>query len=175
MRYFINLFPEKEKDAVDKVMYFAFHYLRYILVITQFVVICVFFFRFKVDQEIVDLKEGLQQKKQIIVATKSLVEEIAYLEEKTMKIAEIANEEERFQTMLNYFVDGLPGDINLSSLVVSGKKISCEGYSLNPASIQQYRERLAAEQKFAEVTLSSVRKSEQGFAFTLVLDGYKNE
>jgi cell division protein FtsL len=175
MKYFINLFPEKEKDAVDKVMYFAFHYLRYILVITQFVVICVFFFRFKVDQEIVDLKDRLSQKKQIIVATKSLINEIAYLEEKSNSIAAIAKDEESFQTMINYFIDGLPSDILLTSLAVTTTKIVTEGYSVNPASIQKYREQIDTEGKFEKVTLSSVRKSDVGFSFLLTLDNYKNE
>lgn len=175
MRYFINLFPEKEKDAVDKVMYFAFHYLRYILVITQFVVICVFFFRFKVDQEIVDLKDSLQQKRQIIVATRSLLDEIAYLEDKTNNIAEIAKEEERFQTMISYFIDGLPQDVLLNNLTVDNDRITCEGYSLNPASIQQYRELLESEARFETITLASVRKTEQGFAFSLTLEKYKFE
>ena len=73
MKYLINLFPSPEKSRTDKFIYFAFHYLRYILVITQFVAICVFFFRFKVDQDIVDLQEKADQKQSIIVATKDLL------------------------------------------------------------------------------------------------------
>lgn len=173
MQYFINLFPEKEKDTADKVIYFAFHYLRYILVITQFVVICVFFFRFKVDQEIVDLKDGLQQKKQIILATSSLLDEMDYLDKETTNVAAIITEQSKFQTMTNYFIESLPSDIFLSSLSVSGARISCDGYSLNPASIQQYKEQLSREAKFEKITLSSVRKTDQGFTFSLELENFK--
>lgn len=156
-------------------MYFAFHYLRYILVITQFVVICVFFFRFKVDQEIVDLKDGLQQKKQIIVATKPLLDEIAILEEKTTNIAAIAKNEEDFQTMFTYFIDGLPNDILIQNLAVTSDKIVCDGYSINPASIQKYKDQLTTEARFETVTLASVRKTDIGFTFSITLDKYKKE
>lgn len=175
MRYDINLFPEKEKDVVDRVMYFALHYLRYILVITQFVVICVFFFRFKVDQEIVDLKDGLQQKKQIIESTKSLLDEVAFLENRTKTVSDIAVDQEKFQGMFEYFLSSLPPDVIITSLAVERTKISCEGYSLNPATIQQYKEQLSGEARFEKVNLLSVRKTDLGFAFSLILENYVNQ
>lgn len=172
MKYYINLFPEKEKDAVDKIMYFAFHYLRYILVITQFVVICVFFFRFKVDQEIVDLKDGLQQKRQIIESTKSLLDEVAFLEVKTKSIGGIMKKQENFNSMYNYFVSSLPTDLVVTSLNFEPGLISCEGYSVNPATIQKFKDQLVAEKRFKTVNLESVRKSSTGFSFTLKLEQF---
>lgn len=173
MKYYINLFPEKEKDAVDKIMYFAFHYLRYILVITQFVVICVFFFRFKVDQEIVDLKDGLQQKRQIIESTKSLLNEVAFLETKTKSIGGLMSKQENFNGMYNYFIMNLPQDLVVNSINFTPSGINCEGYSVNPATIQQFKEQLINEQRFKTVNLESVRKSATGFAFTLKLEEFK--
>ena len=67
MKYKINLLLPKEKNWLDKVIYFGLNYLRYILVITQTVIIMVFFYRFKIDQEIVDLKDAVKQKQEIII------------------------------------------------------------------------------------------------------------
>ncbi|PJB87766.1 hypothetical protein CO083_05355, partial [Candidatus Roizmanbacteria bacterium CG_4_9_14_0_8_um_filter_34_12] len=64
MKYKINLLLPKEKNWLDKVIYFGLNYLRYILVITQTVIIMVFFYRFKIDQEIVDLKDAVKQKQE---------------------------------------------------------------------------------------------------------------
>lgn len=172
MKYSINLFPEKEKDAVDKVMYFAFHYLRYILVITQFVVICVFFFRFKVDQEIVDLKDGLQQKRQIIESTQSLLDEVAYLEAKTKSIGGIMKKQENFNAMYNYFVGSIPIDMVITTLSFKYGTISCDGYSVNPATIQAFKAQMLAEKRFKVVNLESVRKTATGFAFTFKLEEF---
>lgn len=172
MKYYINLFPEKEKDAVDKIMYFAFHYLRYILVITQFIVICVFFFRFKVDQEIVDLKDGLQQKQQIIESTKSLLDEVAFLETKTQSLGSLMKKQENFNSMYNYFITSLPSDLVITSLNFTPSGISCDGYSINPATIQKFKEQLLNEKRFKTVNLESVRKSTTGFSFTLKLEEF---
>ena len=65
MKYKINLITRRKEKVVDKVIYFVMNYLRYILVITQIIVIGVFFYRFKIDQEMVDLQEAVQQKKEI--------------------------------------------------------------------------------------------------------------
>jgi hypothetical protein len=174
MKYYINLFPEKEKDAVDKIMYFAFHYLRYILVITQFVVICVFFFRFKVDQEIVDLKDGLQQKRQIIESTKSLLDEVAVLETKTKSIGAIMKRQEDFNSQYSYFIDNLPEDLVVTAINFTASGITCDGYSVNPATIQKFKDQLITEKRFKTVNLESVRKSTTGFSFTLKLEEYKD-
>ena len=66
MRYKINLLEKKELNLLDKLTFFCLNYLRYIIVITQLVVIGVFFYRFQIDQRIIDLKEGVEQKKEIV-------------------------------------------------------------------------------------------------------------
>ncbi len=57
MKYKINLLLKKEEGILDKIYIFLVNYLRYIIVITQFVVIGVFFYRLQVDQRVIDLKE----------------------------------------------------------------------------------------------------------------------
>ena len=66
MRYKINLLEKKDIGLLDKLTFFSLNYLRYIIVITQLVVIGVFFYRFQIDQKIIDLKEGVEQKKEIV-------------------------------------------------------------------------------------------------------------
>ena len=73
MKYQINLLQEKEKDISGKIIYFALHYLRYILVVTQIVVIAVFFYRFKIDQEVIDLRDELKQKQEIVQVSSPLL------------------------------------------------------------------------------------------------------
>ena len=173
MKYAINLFPQKEQDAVDKIVYFAFHYLRYILVITQFVVICVFFFRFKVDQEIVDLRDSLTQKKQIVEATETMLDEVAYLEDKTSQMGGILAQQEEFYALVNYFVQSLPPDLSLTNITIKETGIECAGFSTNPAVIQGYYQKLLAEDKFETIELANVQKTNTGFSFSLKLETFK--
>ncbi|MFS8159061.1 MAG: hypothetical protein ACMG6E_02395, partial [Candidatus Roizmanbacteria bacterium] len=71
----INLIPHKEKKFAEKVVYFLLHYLRYILVITQIVVILVFFLRFKIDQNVIDLEESYNQKQEILKLASPILDE----------------------------------------------------------------------------------------------------
>lgn len=159
---------------MDKIIYFSFHYLRYILVITQFVVICVFFYRFKVDQEIVDLKDSLSQKKQIVEATDSMLDEVKYLEEKTSGIRTVLDRQDSFQEMYDYFTSSVPGEVSLSTISIEPDSISCEGYSKNPAAIQAYYNSLLIEQRFEVIELINVRKSNEGFSFGLQLNKFQS-
>jgi Tfp pilus assembly protein PilN len=142
-------------------------------VITQFVVICVFFYRFKVDQEIVDLKDGLVQKKQIVEATDTMLKEISYLESKTTNIKDILTKQDSFYTAFNYFTQSIPSDIVITSIVVVLDTIECEGLSVNPASIQNFQQQLVNEKRFENVELYNVRKTDTGFIFGLKLINYQ--
>lgn len=172
MKYYINLFPEKEKDIIDKIIYFAFHYLRYILVITQFVVICVFFYRFKVDQEIVDLKDGLEQKKEIILATSSLLKEIDILDKKTATIKDILVQQESFQAQFSYFTANFPQGLVITNMSFDASNVSVEGYARNPAIIQDFKQQLEVERRFEKITLDNIVKTDDGFSFSLLAENF---
>jgi hypothetical protein len=173
MRYAINLFPEKDKDIIDKTMEFAFGYLRYILVITQFVVICVFFFRLNIDQQIVDLKDKLSQKQEILKSTKTLLTDVAKLEEKTAMVGKLIGEQTVFEGMMNYFLDGLPPDFSVTNISIDSSGIVLMGYSSNPASIQSYFSRLQFESRFTTIKLDNIQKTSDGFSFNFNLGNYK--
>ena len=66
MRYKINLLEKKDIGLLDKLTFFGLNYLRYIIVVTQLIVIGVFFYRFQIDQRIIDLKEAVEQKREIV-------------------------------------------------------------------------------------------------------------
>ena len=116
MKYQINLFPPKELNFVDKAVYFSFNYLRYILVITQLVVISVFFYRFKIDQEIVDLKDSLQQKEEIVNVSNSLLRDVKGIDIKSRNIKTVITQQDNFRAMTDYFLAGFPSAFFLNRL-----------------------------------------------------------
>ena len=87
---------------MDKVFYFALNYLRYIIVITQLVVIAVFFYRFQIDQKIIDLKEAVDQKKEIVNIVLPLLKEAERIDKKTTEIDKIINNQNSFSSMISY-------------------------------------------------------------------------
>ena len=172
MKYLINLFPTPEKTTADKIVYFAFHYLRYILVITQFVAICVFFFRFKVDQDIVDLKDKLNQKESIIVATKDLLDRVQQVDTKMKHVTILLDTQEEFSSEYNYIYTKLPPELRISQMSLSREGIVLQGVSQNIDPVKQLYDNLQKEKRFKTIDLSNIEKKDDGFIFNLSLSGF---
>jgi hypothetical protein len=175
MKYQINLLPKKEQATVDKITYFALHYLRYILVITQLVAIGVFFYRFKVDQEIVDLKDTLNQKKAIVDNTKMLLSTVEELDGKIGSVKKFYTKQETFHDQTSYVLQKIPSGILTSSLDIGSSDITLSGKSPDIASIRLLYDDLKNEKKFKNVSLSNVNKQGDGFSFNLKLFGFVNK
>lgn len=163
MKYKINLLLEREHDFLDKSIYFVLHYLRYVLVITQIVVISVFFYRFKIDQEIIDLKDELQQKQEIVAVSDPLLKEAEIVDIKTKQIREILVSQALFAESFTYFLDTFPLRLTIKRLDIHGGIYKFESSTTDPETIRTYLARLKQDRRFKLVTLGGIRRS--GFEF----------
>ncbi len=171
MKYKINLIKEdkRKKNLLDKIIYFSLYYLRYILVFTQLVVIIVFFYRFKLDQEIIDLKDRLNQKKEIVQISKNLLEEARKYELKLNYIKPILDKQNQQLEKVNYLLSIFPNDIYLETMSIDEDEINLSGFSYNNKIIKLFYNRLIRDKKFAEVNLSDLKKTNIGYVFNLQL------
>lgn len=174
MKYKINLLSEKEASLFDKIMYFFLNYLRYIIVITQLVVIGVFFYRFKIDQSIVDLKESVDQKAEIIKTVMPIVKQAEEIDSRTKEIKKILTSQQTSSIMINYFLSVFPQDIYLDSLSIKGNSISLSGVTNNAKILQTYDASLKKDNKFAVVNLQNIKKTAIGYTFSMNLNTFKN-
>lgn len=169
MKYQLNLLSERHQSPIDRITYFSLHYLRYILVITQFVTICVFFYRFKVDQDIVDTRDLLMQKKAIVEATSTLLENVKELDGKIKNIKGLYAKQDALQQLYTYFFQNLPVDISINSLDLGTEGIKSEGSVVNIETVRALYDKLQADKRFKSVSLKNVTKTENGYDFTLEL------
>ena len=169
MKYQVNLLSERHQSPIDRITYFSLHYLRYILVITQFVTICVFFYRFKVDQDIVDTRDLLMQKRAIVEATSTLLEKVEEFDGKIKNIKALYAKQDGLQQLYSYYFQNLPGDININSLTIAQDTITSEGSAVNIESVRAFYDKLQIDKKFKSVSLKNVTKTEEGYDFTLEL------
>ena len=84
----------------DRVFYFVFHYFRYILVLTQICVVGVFFYRFTVDQGIIDTKEAINQKVAMLRVVGGIVNEAKTLEGRIDLVSEKLNRQKYSASLL---------------------------------------------------------------------------
>jgi len=173
MKYKINLLLPKEKNWLDKVIYFGLNYLRYILVITQTVIILVFFYRFKIDQEIIDLKDAVKQKKEIVIVSKPLLEEASKLIQSLDNSKMIIDNQEHFQNLLSYFNSSFPKQITLKKLTISPDGVNFDGVTNDVKLLNQYQKKMQKEGRFKNIDLKQMKKIENGFLISFSLSDFK--
>ncbi|KKP52738.1 MAG: hypothetical protein UR42_C0005G0006 [Candidatus Roizmanbacteria bacterium GW2011_GWA2_33_33] len=174
MRYKINLLEKKDIGLLDKLTFFSLNYLRYIIVITQLVVIGVFFYRFQIDQKIIDLKEGVEQKKEIVKIVLPLLDEVAKIDKKTLIINETLLKQKKFSEMIDYFITSFPETISLTNMEVKNESIKITGDATNAQHLQAFYTLLKEENKFKMVSLQNIKKTETGYNFVLFLEKFIN-
>ncbi len=173
MKYNINLLTLKKEKPLDKVIYFTLNYLRYILVITQIVVIGVFLYRFRVDQEIVDLEDSLNQKREIIEVSQPLIKEAKTIAFKLDQVESITNNQQTFISQTDYILSLFPENFFLKKLQISKDGLSMTGYTGDFQSIKFFLSRLKKEEKFEKIELKYVKKSDIGLEFSFEFNKFK--
>lgn len=174
MKYSINLLEKKETPFAERVMYFFLNYLRYIIIITQLVVIGVFFYRFQIDQQIVDLKESVDQKKEIVQVVLPLLKEAETIDQRTVESQKIFADQKKYNLMLQYFLSEFPASVNLNSLEVTSDTIQAIGTTSDPNQLQAFYSLLKKENKFTTINLQNIKKTDFGYSFTLGLRKFKD-
>lgn len=174
MKYNINLIGKRRESFFDKALYFFLNYLRYILVITQLVVIGVLFYRFRVDQNIIDLKESIDQKKEIIQVVKPILAESEKIYNKINTVKSVISNQNIFFDTVNYILSIFPESLFLDNLTIEEKKIKLEGLATDPKQLQLFYYKLKNEGKFSSVDLGDIRRTENGYSFSISLENFKN-
>ncbi len=172
----INLLPKKKNKVADRLLHFVLYYFRYIIVITQIVVIGVFFFRFRVDQQVIDLKEAFKQKQQILAVTIPIVEEAREVSVKADKVSEIITQQETVLARTSFLLKNLPEDTSLFRLESSDDSVTIEGQSLNVFSVRALHRKIALREGFESASITSIQPLQDGsFSFTIQIPFGENE
>ena len=158
--YQINLYHRQIESPVDKLIYFALHYLRYIIVLTQIVVIAVFFARFQLDQEIIDLKEKIGQKQEIIKVTKPLVEQAKSMSNRINEAQKYLKKQEEFLQIFAFLVNNVPRNIQLQEVMINNRSVNIKGVSVDLRSIVLYYNKLSENKIFSGIELKSINKTD---------------
>jgi len=172
MSFRINLLNQKEPSTLDKIVYFSLHYLRYIIVITQLIIVFVFFYRLQLDQKIIDLKEAAIQKKEIIEVILPLLNEAEIIEKKQEAAKLVLDRQEKFISLFKYFISIFPQGITLKKIKFSSDTIEISGIAFLPENLQAFVNLTKKEKKFKKVDLKSIKKTEFGYEFELIFSQF---
>jgi cell division protein FtsL len=174
MRYAINLLPSKVSDSLgDRAFYFILNYLRYIIVLTQLVVIFVFIAKFSTDQQIVDLQESIDQKNEIITVFQPLVKDASTVRFKTDQISSILKRQQVLPQVLTHLIAGFPKDFFLEQLIIREGTLTISGYTTRPLVLQAYYQKMKRENLFESIDLKDIKKGDVGYDFEIQFKNFK--
>lgn len=172
MKYNINLAPRRKRSLLERVNFFFSNYLRYILVITQLIVIITLFGRFQIDQNIIDLKESIDQKKEIIKATTSLIDGAKEVNQRSKNIKTLINSQAKFLEMTDYVFTSFPTSVFLSSITIDNESVTMTGEGQDVRQFQSFYNFLKKDGHFKSVQLSDLKKTGSTFSFSMSLDNF---
>ncbi len=174
--YDINLLPKRKNNAADILLTFILYYFRYIIVITQIIVIGVFFFRFRVDQQVIDLKESFKQKQQILAVTIPIVEEAKVIERKSKDIRLIVDQQDQTLDTLAFILKSVPREITIKNIQLLDNETIISGTSTQVFAIRAYHKKLTTHAGFELAEILSIERQLDGsFEFIIRKDTISNE
>lgn len=160
----INLLIDKEANESfpNQILSWVFTYGRYIIIITQIIVLSVFFARFKLDQDHTDLKEAVSQKQAIIESVADLETEIRRVQKKLSHIRETIVNQDINIKILRFLQENTPSDMVFSTLSISPEKISFSAIAKSLHSFSFLLSKLQQDNKFSDVSLEDINRKSDG-------------
>lgn len=160
----INLVIKQETDESisGQIFSWALTYGRYIIIITQIVVLSVFFLRFKLDRDHTDLKEAVTQKQVLVESVADLEGEIRRIQGKLETIASLTKNQQVLLNMLRFLEQASPSDMRFMALTLNGDRISFTAYTGNLHSFNFLLRQLQQADKFSDIVLQDILRRGDG-------------
>ncbi len=160
----INLIVKEDigESFTAQILSWALTYGRYIIIITQIIVLSVFFLRFKLDRDHTDLKESVSQKQALVESISDLENEIKNVQNKLTHVGEITTNQTGIIKVLRFLQDHSPSNTSLSSLIITTNKISFAASAGNLKSFNYLLRQLQQDKRFSEITLENIIRKTDG-------------
>jgi Tfp pilus assembly protein PilN len=137
------------------------------------VAVCVFFYRFRVDQEIVDLKEKIYQKDSIVKQTESLIASVEELDLKIKNAKQVLGIQSKLDGNFSYILSKISDKVVINSVEIEGLSVKLEGSAQTAESIRAFNDVIKSENKYKKVVLSNIVRDAEAFKFSMTLEDFK--
>lgn len=160
----INLLPQQvvEERRVSRFLHWSLTYGRYIIIGTEFVVLMAFFSRFRLDQELSDLHESINQKQLVIANIADKEREMQRLGDRLKVIRDLDKNQMQYLDMLTFLEDVLPKNVVISKLDFTGKNVHLTAITSTYSGFSQTIRTLRNSQKVQHVVVEGLDKSASG-------------
>ena len=164
-----NLLIKKERAALSEAVSFLNSYAKYVIVLTQILVLMVFFIKIVLDQTVIDLKETIDQKNQIILTAKEMIDQNNLLAKKLKEVDLIINTNNYRYDSLSTVLKNIPSSVKISNIVLQKDSITLEGEGKNPLDIQKLQMKLSKKID-GTVSVDQITKNIDTYLFKLSIE-----
>lgn len=168
----IELLPQEEweKTTFGKVLNWSLTIGRWIVIVTELVVILAFLSRFKLDRDLTDLNEKVKQQQAIITASSAFEKEFRLLQKRVKTIEDLRLQQLESEKVLNELASLTPLDVTLSDIRIDKNQVSLKANALSEAGLSTLISNLKKSSQFDKVMISKLGlapKGEVGITFEL--------
>ncbi|MBM3205588.1 PilN domain-containing protein [Candidatus Shapirobacteria bacterium] len=136
---------------------------RWIVIVTELVVIIAFLSRFKLDRDLTDLHESVKQKQTIIIASSDFEKEWRFLQKRLTTIDGLKKSQLQADQILTIFSQVTPAGIQLSNFAVVDKKISFTASADSETTFAVFLKNLKGLDQITNLAIDKVSISEEQF------------
>lgn len=170
----INLLPQDtfEKTTLGKFVKWALSVGRYIVVFTELIVILAFLSRFKLDRDLTDIHESIEQKKAIVNSAALLEKQIRNLQDYLKKVAETEKKQRPYSSFMTSFTQIIPQEVTIENFSLKENLLSLSCLSQTTRGIGSFIYQLKNSPKYSQVTVDNISRETNSpieFNLTLVL------
>lgn len=154
----INLLPkdEFESSTVGKLVKWAVGVGRWVVVLTEFIVICAFLSRFYFDTQLANYFDEVKQKKAMVDSALTFEDKFRQIQNKTKIVKEILARESKSSIILNEVNSLLPLDTFLTEVGINDTKLTLGGYALSENGLNIFLQGLISSPQLTTVNLNNV-------------------
>lgn len=152
----INLLPasEFEQSFWGKFLRWAITAGRYIIIVTELVVILAFLSRFKLDRDLADLTETIEGQKSVLEAQAPSEAKFREVQSKLTAIDRMLEKQMRTAEKMDQITGKLSSEVKLTSLIISPNQITLEASSLSERAIGEMLVRIASDKEWGVVNVT---------------------
>ena len=168
----VNLLPKTawEMSFWGRFFRWALTAGRYIVILTEMVVIAAFLSRFKLDRDYADLADRITGKQAVLTSLAESEKRFRLAQGRLVEAGKILDEQLGITEVLDKITAKTPPGVTLINLAVSKKEIVVTGAADNDAGVGIFLSRLAADKSWKSVRLAGLEANEQtGVRFSLKL------
>lgn len=168
----IEFIPQEdwEKTSFGRFLKWVLTVGRWIVIVTELVVVLAFLSRFKFDRDLTDLNEKAKQQQAIITASAQFETEFRLLQKRLATIKELRGTLSEPESVIGELSGLIPPDVLLDDITVSKNQINLTAVALSENGLAVFLNNLKSSPKFEKLMItgaSSGMKERVGIGFEI--------